>query len=133
MRLPFAEIEQRQAGAQIFRSTNDVSSVVGLITTFFTGITSNVFSLITAIVIMLNLNWKVTLIYIVFVPFVFLMRIYISLKIRPLQKELREHNESISAFLGQIFSGITKLAPVNYPIEQEQASIKLWLDCPNPA
>jgi ABC-type multidrug transport system fused ATPase/permease subunit len=109
--LPFAEIQQKQAGAQIFRATSDVNAVVGLVTTFFTGIAHNIVSLFIAVGIMFSLNWKVTSIYIVLVPFVFLLRLYISLKIRPLQKDLREHNESVSAFLGQTFSG-TKIIKI---------------------
>lgn len=109
--LPFAEIRQKQAGAQIFRATSDVNAVVGLVTTFFTGIAHNIVSLVIAVGIMFSLHWKVTFIYIILVPFIFLLRLYFSLKIRPLQKELREHNESISAFLGQTFSG-TKIIKI---------------------
>lgn len=105
LRLPLSEIQKRQAGAQIFRSTSDIGSIVGLITTFFAGFTNNIMSLVVAIGIMFKLNWRVTAIFIVFVPFVFLLRLYISLKLRPLQKEYREHNEGVNAFLGQIFTG----------------------------
>lgn len=105
LRLPLSEIQKRQAGAQIFRSTSDIGSIVGLITTFFAGFTNNLMSLVVAIGIMFKLNWKVTAIFIVIVPFVFLLRLYISLKLRPLQKEYREHNEGVNAFLGQIFTG----------------------------
>jgi ABC-type bacteriocin/lantibiotic exporter with double-glycine peptidase domain len=101
---PYNEIQQKQAGAQIFRTTSDINAVVGLLTGFFTGIVTNIISLVVAIGIMLTLHWKVTIIFIVFVPLVFMLRLYISLRLRPLQKELREHNEAISAFLGGIYS-----------------------------
>jgi ABC-type multidrug transport system fused ATPase/permease subunit len=104
--LSFPKIKERQAGAQLFRATSDVNSVAGLVTTFFTAMSSNLVSLVVATAIMFKLNWKVTAIFIVFVPVVFLMRLYISVRIRPLQRQLREHNESISAFLGQVFSGV---------------------------
>jgi ABC-type multidrug transport system fused ATPase/permease subunit len=106
LRLPFAEIQQKQAGAHIFRATSDIDSVIGLVTSFFTVVVTNFISLIAAVGIMLRLNWKVTLIFIVFVPFAFLLRVWVSLRTRPLQQELRDHNESISGFLGQSISGI---------------------------
>ena len=103
---PFAEIQQEQVGSQIFRATRDVSGVVTIITTFFTSIAGNCVSLAIAAAIMFRLNWKITLIYILFVPLILLLRFYVSLKIQPFQKKLREHNESISSFLGQVFSGV---------------------------
>jgi ABC-type bacteriocin/lantibiotic exporter with double-glycine peptidase domain len=105
LQLPFAEIKKRQAGAQMFRAMSDVNSVVGLVTTFFTAIAANLASLLVAVAIMFNLHWKVTVIFIVFVPVVLLTRLYVSMRIRPMQRRLREHNESISAFLGQAFGG----------------------------
>jgi len=106
LRLPLPDIEQRQAGAHIFRATDDVHSVVGLVTSFFTSILADLVSLLAAIGIMCRLNWKITLFYLVFVPAVFIVRLYVTLTLRPLQRELREHDETMQGSLGQTFSGV---------------------------
>jgi len=106
LRLPYRHITEKQPGAQIFRATSDVDSLVGLLTSFFVTIVANVFSLAVSITIMLKLQWKITVAFLAFIPIIFLLRLYISIRLRPLQKALREDNEGISSFLGEVFSGV---------------------------
>lgn len=93
----------------MFRTTSDIAVVVELLSTFFTSVTTNILSLVVAIAVMTKLDFKITLIFIASVPLAFLFRLYVSLKIRPIELRMRECKEEINGYLGESFAAIKEV------------------------
>ena len=108
LRSPYGRIRTMQEGAHLYRAVSDVGNVSSLITSFFIDVFGTAISLVTAVVIMVRMDWQITLIFLAYIPLAMGARLWTSFKLRPIQKELRDDSELLNSDLGEIFS-IVKL------------------------
>jgi ABC-type multidrug transport system fused ATPase/permease subunit len=93
-------------GEQIYRRTTDVNNIInGIINIFPTFIMNNI-EFIVFFIIAAYLNLKLTLIYMISIPFLILIEIYHSKSIRPIQKNIQEISAEINDSISQYASGI---------------------------
>jgi len=104
--LPLEDVERKQVGAHIYRATSDISAVQNLVMSVFSGVASHLVPLIVAVGIMLTLDWRIGLAFLACVPIPPLLRVWISLRLKPLERDTRDLNEHIGGFLGRSLSAI---------------------------
>jgi ABC-type multidrug transport system fused ATPase/permease subunit len=137
LHLPYKTVRQYQSGTHVCRATTDIESIVSLLSSFFISSATNLLSLVLAVSILFSLNWQVTLIFIAFIPIAFLFRMYMSLKVRPLEFKMGEHQDTISGFLGESISAIKEVKICNMENRQSvyyeaivrdkmRSSLRLW-------
>jgi len=107
-RLPMREIQRRQLGEHLYRATADVQAVCGTLMSLVTGLSGNIIGLPLSIGIMLWLSGRITVVYLVFIPCMFAVRVWASMKLRVHQEEVRRQEEAVSGLLGQVL-GATKV------------------------
>lgn len=104
--LPVSYYDQNKTGETISRITNDTGIIKGFITehlaSFFTGIVS----VIGSFIVLLYLDWKMTLIMLVVIPFAALVLIPLGKQMFNISKGLQDETASFTAVLSQVLSEI---------------------------
>lgn len=105
-KLSLSFFDSRGTGEHMFRATQDIGSVVGMVTGTFPSVMQAVFRLTVLLVITLRLDWKLTLVCMTVVPVVWLNSNLFSKKIRELNRTMQEQLSHISTRLQQAISGV---------------------------
>jgi ATP-binding cassette subfamily B protein AbcA/BmrA len=121
--LPVSYYDNNRTGETISRMTNDTAVVKGLITenlsTFFTGF----ISIIGSIIILLLLDWRMTLVMLTAVPLMMLFLVPLGRKMRSISKGLQNETASFTAVLSQVLSEV-RLVKSSNAEEREYANGK---------
>ncbi|GGG55675.1 ABC transporter ATP-binding protein [Paenibacillus radicis (ex Gao et al. 2016)] len=113
--------DKHRTGDTISRVTNDTAIVKGLITEHMTGFFNGIISIIGAIVIMVLLDWKMTLIMLLAVPLVLAVMLPIGRMIMKLSKSLQDETATFTSNLNQALSEIRLVKASNAePLEYER-------------
>jgi ATP-binding cassette subfamily B protein AbcA/BmrA len=111
--LPVSYYDNNRTGETISRMTNDTAVVKGLITenlsTFFTGF----ISIIGSIIILLLLDWRMTLVMLTAVPLMMLFLVPLGRKMRSISKGLQNETASFTAVLSQVLSEVRLMKSSN--------------------
>jgi len=95
-----------QAGRIMSRLTNDIDALHQLVTSGLTNIINDVFTLVTIIIIMLTMNWRLALITFLTVPIILLTTLYFTRKMRAAYFVVRRTIADVNANLQESISGI---------------------------
>lgn len=95
-----------QAGRIMSRLTNDIDALHQLVTSGLTNIINDVFTLITIIIIMLTMNWRLALITFLTVPIILVVTLYFTRQMRAAYFVVRRTIADVNANLQESISGI---------------------------
>ncbi len=106
-RLSLSFFDRNPVGRLMTRVTNDVQALNELFTSGLVAVFGDFFMLGGIIIAMLNLNWKLTLVTLSTVPFLFLATIIFKNKVRLAERLIRERIAKINTFLQENLTGMT--------------------------
>ncbi|MFX3633806.1 MAG: ABC transporter ATP-binding protein [Candidatus Pristimantibacillus sp.] len=110
--------DRHRTGDTISRVTNDTAVVKGLITEHMTGFFNGIISIIGAVVILLVLDWKMTLLMLIAVPLSLVVMIPVGRKMITISKTLQDETANFTSVLNQALSEIRLVKASNAePIE----------------
>ena len=93
-----------KSGEIISRLNNDVVGAQNAITGTLPNIITNIFTLGTTLIIMLSIEWRLTLLSIVVLPLFLLPAKRVALILREIRREAMEYNSSMSTIIGETLS-----------------------------
>jgi len=106
LRLPLPKLWEMKTGGILSRLTGDVDTTTGLLQMAIVSPALAVIRLMIAVVILLNLNWRLALTAMAILPGITLMSLTFSRRVRPIYRSLRKDVERIDGHVGETFSGI---------------------------
>ena len=106
LNLPLPQLWEMKTGGILSRLTGDVDTTTGLLQTAIVSPLLSVIRLIVAIVILVNLNWRLALTALAIMPGIMVISFIASRRIRPIYRSLRKDTEIIDGRVGETFSGI---------------------------
>lgn len=112
--------DSRPAGSILVRIMNDVNSLQDLFTNGVINTITNFFTLIGIIIIMFSLNWHLSIVSLIVVPFMFLISIRLTLQIRRAWQQVRLRLSRINAHLAEAIQGMR--VTESYVREEENQS-----------
>ncbi len=98
-------IEETQAGGIISRVIGDVEAVRGLLFGGLINFLSSIARLGFILIIIFWMNWRLTLVSLAFMPFFLISFARLRSKLRPAWKDIRKEMSSLTAKVGEVFSG----------------------------
>lgn len=98
--------DSRPAGSILVRIMNDVNSLQDLFTNGVVNSITNLFTLIGIIIIMFSLNWHLSVVTLVVVPFMFLISVRLTVQIRRAWQQVRLRLSRINAHLAEGIQGM---------------------------
>lgn len=104
--LSFSFFDTHSAGKILVRVINDVNSLNDLFTNGIVNVLIDCFTLILLIVIMLAVNWKLTLIAMCILPFLLLILFKLKRKIRLRWQKVRVKTSSMNGYLHESLAGM---------------------------
>ena len=104
--LSFNFFDSRSAGKIMVRVINDINSLNDLFTNGIVNVLIDCFTLILLIVIMLAVNWKLTLIAMCILPFLLLILFKLKRKIRLRWQKVRVKTSSMNGYLHESLAGM---------------------------
>lgn len=105
-RQSFAFYDKIQTGQLISRTTTDVERIKRFLGMQMTGLVSSILLVVGAITSMISMNFKLTLVSIAVLPFVFIAIYFFGKKIRPVSHSEREHYGKLTSVLFENLTGI---------------------------
>lgn len=119
--LPIPYFDHHQSGEIMSRITQDTNTIKTLITNHFVTLISGVAAVIGSIIILLLLDWKMTLILLIAVPASTLVLGPLGKKMYQISKQTQDEMASFSANLGRVLSDIRLVKSYNgQPLEQQK-------------
>lgn len=106
LRLPIAYFDQTQTGKMISRMTNDTGIIKGLITDHVTNFFTGIISIIGSVVILLYLDWKMTLIMLISAPLTLCILFPLGTKMYRISKGLQDETATFTSVISQVLSEI---------------------------
>jgi ATP-binding cassette subfamily B protein/subfamily B ATP-binding cassette protein MsbA len=106
LNLPLAQLSKMKTGGILSRLSGDIDTTTGLLQTAIVSPFLSVVRLLVAIVILMNLNWRLALTALAIVPGIMFISFIQAKRIRPIYRSLRKDAEIIDGRVGETFSGI---------------------------
>jgi ATP-binding cassette, subfamily B, bacterial len=106
LHLPLPKLWDMKTGGILSRLTGDVDTTTGLLQMAIMSPAISVIRLIVAVVLLLNLNWRLALTALAIIPGVMLISFIFSRRVRPIYRTVRKDVEQIDGRVGETFSGI---------------------------
>ena len=106
LNLPLPKLWDMKTGGILSRLTGDVDTTTGLLQMAIMSPAVSIIRLITAVGLLLMLNWRLALTALAIIPGVMLMSFAFSRRIRPIYRSVRKDVERIDGRVGETFSGI---------------------------
>ncbi|MDR7078517.1 ATP-binding cassette subfamily B protein AbcA/BmrA [Neobacillus niacini] len=106
IRLPVNYFDKQSSGETVSRIVNDTSVVRDLISNHFPQFISGIISIIGAIVILLIMDWKMTLLMLISVPLTFIIMMPLGRKMAKISRGLQDET---AAFTGQIQQTLSEI------------------------
>ncbi|WP_275296727.1 ABC transporter ATP-binding protein [Brevibacillus choshinensis] len=104
--LPVSYYDNHRTGDTISRMTNDTGVVKGLITEHLSNFFTGVIAIIGSIATLLYLDWQMTLVMLVAVPFSFLILFPLGRQMYRISKGLQDETASFTTIMNQVLSEI---------------------------
>lgn len=125
--LPVAFYDKFRSNEMVSRIINDTAVLKGLITdhliSFFTGM----ISMVGAIIILLFIDWQMTLVLFIAVPLMVFILIPLGRKMRTISRELQHHTAQFTAYISQILGDI-RLVKVSNAEKNERINAREEID-----
>jgi ATP-binding cassette subfamily B protein len=106
LHLPLPKLWDMKTGGILSRLTGDVDTTTGLMQMAIVSPAVSVIRLILAVVVLMELNWRLALTALAIIPGVMLISFVFARRIRPIYRSLRKDAEEIDGRVGEAFSGI---------------------------
>ena len=106
LHLPLPKLWEMKTGGILSRLTGDIDTTTGLLQMAVVSPAVSVIRLIIAVVILMNLNWRLALTALAIIPGVMLMSFTLARRVRPIYRSVRKDVEHIDGRAGETFSGI---------------------------
>ena len=106
LHLPLPKLWDMKTGGILSRLTGDVDTTTGLLQQAIVSPSISIIRLVIAIVILMNMNWRLALTALAIVPGVMLISFISARRIRPIYRSLRKDAEQMDGRVGETFSGI---------------------------
>ncbi|TSI02274.1 ABC transporter ATP-binding protein [Lysinibacillus sp. BW-2-10] len=113
IRLPVSYFENQKSGESVSRVVNDTGIVKDLITQHFPQFISGLISIIGAIIILLIMDWKMTLIMLVSVPVTVVIMIPLGSKMAKISRKLQDETATFTGTIQQTISEIRLMKSSN--------------------
>lgn len=104
--LPISYYDDSQTGENVSRVTNDTAILKGLITEHITNFLTGIISIIGSFVLLLILDWKMTLVTFSIIPVIVLIFIPIGKQMSKLSKLTQDETAKFTSLISQVFSEI---------------------------
>lgn len=104
--LPISYYDEHQSGETVSRMTNDTGVVKGLITDHLANFLSGTISIIGALVVMIILDWKMTLLMLIAIPLSALILMTLGRKMHQVSKGLQDETAQFTSVIQQVLSEI---------------------------
>ncbi|QDP41939.1 ABC transporter ATP-binding protein [Radiobacillus deserti] len=119
LHLPVPYFDQHESGDTMSRITQDTNTVKSLITQHIISFVTGIITIIGSIVILLVIDWKMTLIMLLAVPFSIAIIMPLGRKMYKVSKQTQDEMASFSANLGRVLADI-RLVKSFYAEKNEQ-------------
>lgn len=106
LKLPIEYYDANETGETISRMTNDTMIVKNLITEYSTSFFNGIISIIGSMMILLVLDWKMTMTMLAAIPLVLLVIVPLGRQIHKISKATQDETASFTAVLSQVLSEI---------------------------
>lgn len=106
IRLPVSYFDKQSSGETVSRIVNDTSVVRDLISNHFPQFISGIISIIGAIVILLIMDWKMTLMMLISVPLTFIIMMPLGRKMAKISRGLQDETAAFTGNIQQTLSEI---------------------------
>jgi ATP-binding cassette, subfamily B, bacterial AbcA/BmrA len=106
IRLPVSYFDKQSSGETVSRIVNDTSVVRDLISNHFPQFISGIISIIGAIVILLVMDWKMTLMMLISVPLTFMIMMPLGRKMAKISRGLQDETAAFTGNIQQTLSEI---------------------------
>ncbi|MEH7490615.1 ABC transporter ATP-binding protein [Neobacillus niacini] len=106
IRLPVSYFDKQSSGETVSRIVNDTSVVRDLISNHFPQFISGIISIIGAIVILLIMDWKMTLMMLISVPLTFMIMMPLGRKMAKISRGLQDETAAFTGNIQQTLSEI---------------------------
>jgi len=104
--LPISYYDEHQSGDTVSRMTNDTAVVKSLITEHLTGFLTGVISIVGSIIVLLLLDWKMTLLIFIAIPLAFAVLMPLGRKMHIISKGTQDETAKFTANLNQVLSEV---------------------------
>ena len=120
-KMPLSFFDRNPVGRLVTRVTTDIKALDELLSQGLIQMLQDVLVLIGIVVIMLVLNWKLTIFSFIVVPFVYILVRYFNKKTRVIYREVRKRIAMLNASLAEDISGIRIIQLFNqYSLKAKQ-------------
>ena len=106
LNLPLPKLWDMKTGGILSRLTGDIDTTTGLLQMAIISPALSVIRIVIAVVILLNLNWRLALTALAIIPGAMAMSFVFARRIRPIYRSVRKDVELIDGRVGETFSGI---------------------------
>lgn len=116
--LPIPFYDKHRSGEIISRMTNDTAVIRGLITDHLTSFFTGIISIIGSVIILLLLDWKMTLIMLIAAPLTLAILFPLGGKMHKISKGLQDETARFTALISQVLSEIRLVKSSNAETEE---------------
>ncbi|AJY77613.1 multidrug ABC transporter permease [Paenibacillus beijingensis] len=102
--LPVSYFDRHPTGETVSRMTNDTGVVKGLISEHLTGFATGIISIIGSLIILLSMDWKMTLILLAAVPLLLSFMVPLGRKMHKVSKGLQDETAHFAGVLSGVLS-----------------------------
>ncbi|WP_449536522.1 ABC transporter ATP-binding protein [Ferdinandcohnia sp. Marseille-Q9671] len=124
IRLPVSYFDKQQSGESVSRVVNDTGIVKDLISQHFPQFITGVISIIGAIVILLIMDWKMTLLMLISVPLTMVIMMPLGSKMAKISRGLQDETATFSGSIQQTISEIRLMKSSTAEVFEEDKGIK---------
>ncbi|GFN32836.1 ABC transporter ATP-binding protein [Paenibacillus xylaniclasticus] len=119
--LPIPYYDNHQTGETVSRMTNDTGVVKGLITEHMTGFITGMISIVGSVIILIMLDWQMTLVMLTAVPLLILFMVPLGRMMHQVSKRMQDETAALSGLLSQTLTEI-RLVKASNSEDREFAS-----------
>ncbi|TGB01651.1 ABC transporter ATP-binding protein [Halobacillus salinus] len=120
LRLPVSYFDEHESGETMSRITQDTNTVKALITNHLVSFLTGIISIIGAVIILLTIDWRMTIIMLVAVPVAFIVVIPLGRMMYRISKKMQDEMADFSANLGRVLSEIRLVKASNAENAEER-------------
>ncbi|WP_077211964.1 ABC transporter ATP-binding protein [Bacillus dakarensis] len=124
IRLPVTYFDKQQSGESVSRVINDTGIVKDLISQHFPQFITGIISIIGAIVILLIMDWKMTLLMLISVPLTMVIMMPLGRKMARISRGLQDETASFSGEIQQTLSEIRLMKSSNAEMFEEEKGVQ---------
>ncbi|GIN94027.1 multidrug ABC transporter permease [Siminovitchia terrae] len=124
LELPIPYFDKHQSGETMSRVTQDTNTVKVLITNHLVSSVSGIVSIIGALIILIMIDWKMTLIMLCSIPISMIVLFPLGRKVYSISKQTQDELASFNAHLGRVLSDIRLVKSYNGQLLERKKGYK---------